>query len=72
MTDNGQALSAIEIEDDFEDTRDSPFFADIDLSTPVNTIGFSIPRPPCPSMDPMYAREIVEHLKKHIALNEPV
>lgn len=60
------------VADDLWDLSSSPFFTDIDPSTPVNMIGFSIPRPHRPPMDPAYTREIIAHLKKMMELNEPV
>lgn len=61
-----------EIEDDYWDLRNNPFFADIDPNTPANPIGFSIPRPHRPPMDPKHIQEKTVYLKKLAALNEPV
>lgn len=55
-----------------EDASNSPFFTDIGSSTPVNAVGFSIPRPRSPIMDPEYAREMIAYLKKLTTLSEPV
>ena len=72
MTHNEQPLSDTEIEDDYWDIYNSPFFTDFDPSIPGNPIGFSIPRPHRPPMDPKYTRELIAYLKENIALNEPV
>ena len=61
-----------EIENDYRDLYNNPFFADIEPNTPANPIGFSIPRPHRPPMDPKDIREMTMHLKKPAALNEPV
>ena len=72
MSYNEQPLSDLEIEDNYGDLSGSPFFTDIDLSTPVNPICFAIQRPHRPPMDPRYAKETVAYLKKLISLSKPV
>mgnify|MGYP003289541737 CR=1 FL=1 len=72
MSINEEPLIDTEIEDDFWDIHDSPFFADFDSNIPGNPIGFSIPRPHGPIIDPIYTREIIAHLKKLIELSEPI
>lgn len=72
MTNNGQQSIDREVEGDLWDLSNSPFFTDFDPSIPVNPIGFSIPRPHRPPMDPAYTRELIAHLKKLMVLNEPV
>ena len=71
-TDSTQPSIDIESYEPEWDLSKSPFFADIDPSTPANPIGYSIPRPHRPPMDPKYARETIEYLKKLTVLNEPV
>lgn len=72
MTNNEQQSIDQEIEDDYWNLSSSPFFADIDPNIPANPIGFTIPRPHRPPMDSKYAKELIAHLKKQTALNEPV
>lgn len=68
MATNAQPSIDLEI----DDASNSPFFTDIGSSTPVNAVGFSIPRPHSPIMDPEYAREMIAYLKELAAQSEPV
>lgn len=72
MSINEQPSIDQEIEDDYWDVSNSPFFADIDPSMPVTPIGFTIPRPHRPLMDPEVTRNTIAHLKKRMELSKPV
>lgn len=52
-----------------ESIRDSPFLADLDPNTPLSPIGFMIPRPHRPPMDPEMHKLTIEKLNK--SLNNP-
>ena len=49
-----------------ESIKISPFLADLDPDTPPNPIGFMIPRPHRPPMDPEMHKLTIEKLKKYI------